>query len=161
VEFTDLECPFCRRFGSETFNELKRRYIDTGSLRFVTKDFPLESHAHAKLAAVASRCAGEQGQFWKFRTALIQQQAPLSGAAIDAAAAGLGLDVERFSRCLLSPRHAAEVDRDVADGRRIGVSGTPTFFLGRTTSETFRGTKIVGAQELSVFEKHMGAFATP
>src|SRR6202008_5013870 len=67
VEFTGLECPFCRSFHVGTFDKIKQTYIDTGKVRFVTFDFPLDIHANARPAAVAVRCAGEQGKFWEMR----------------------------------------------------------------------------------------------
>ena len=67
VEFTDFQCPFCQRFHVNTFAELKRDYIDTGKLRFVSRDLPLDFHPNAMQAAEAGRCAGEQGQFWAMR----------------------------------------------------------------------------------------------
>src|SRR5690348_16641353 len=64
VEFTDFQCPFCYRFHVNTFNELKKNFIDTGKVRFVSRDLPLDFHPNAMQAAQAGRCAGEQGQFW-------------------------------------------------------------------------------------------------
>jgi protein-disulfide isomerase len=69
VEFTDFQCPFCERFHTSTFADLKRDYIDTGKLRFVSRDLPLDFHPNAMQAAEAGRCAGEQGQYWPCATA--------------------------------------------------------------------------------------------
>ena len=67
VEYTDYQCPFCQRFHVAAFPELKRNYIDTGKVRFFSKDLPLDFHANAMRAAQAGRCAGEQGKFWELR----------------------------------------------------------------------------------------------
>src|SRR3989338_5451600 len=71
VEFTDYQCPFCRRFHQSAFEEIKKNYIDTGKVRFVSRDLPLDIHANAARAAHAARCAGEQGKFWEMRHLLI------------------------------------------------------------------------------------------
>ena len=67
VEFTDLECPFCRSFHVGAFEKVKQTYIDSGKVRFVSFDFPLDIHPNARPAALAVRCAGEQGKFWEMR----------------------------------------------------------------------------------------------
>ena len=67
VEFTDLQCPFCRQFMLTSFDEIKKNWIDTGKLRYISRDFPLDFHAQAMPAARAARCAGEQGKFWEMR----------------------------------------------------------------------------------------------
>src|SRR5215472_8630220 len=67
VEFTNFQCPFCQRFHVATFSELKKNYIDTGKLRFYSRDMPLDFHANAMRAAQAARCANEQGKFWQLR----------------------------------------------------------------------------------------------
>ncbi|MCM2313008.1 MAG: DsbA family protein, partial [Steroidobacteraceae bacterium] len=64
IEFTDLQCPYCARHATQTFPRLQREYIDTGKLRYTSRDLPLPFHSFAMPAAVASRCAGEQGRFW-------------------------------------------------------------------------------------------------
>src|SRR6516165_8432700 len=67
IEFTDLQCPYCRQYASTTFGEIKKNWIDTGKLRYVGRDFPLDFHPQAMAAARAARCAGEQGRFWDMR----------------------------------------------------------------------------------------------
>ena len=77
IEFTDLQCPYCARFATQTFPRLKHDYIETGKLRYSSMDFPLPFHDFALPAAIASRCAGEQGRFWDYREALFAAQATL------------------------------------------------------------------------------------
>ena len=72
VEFTDLQCPFCRQYMLTTFDEIKKNWIDTGKLRYISRDFPLEFHPQAMPAARAARCAGEQGKFWEMRLGLMR-----------------------------------------------------------------------------------------
>jgi protein-disulfide isomerase len=74
IEFTDLQCPYCANFALQTFPALRERYIDKGLVRFASRDLPLTMHAHAIPAAVAARCAGEQGRYWEYREALFRGQ---------------------------------------------------------------------------------------
>jgi len=153
VEFTDLECPFCRQFHVTTFEQLKKNYIDTGKLRFVTRDFPLDFHPNARPAAHAARCAGEQNRFWEMRHVLTVNAAALSRDKMLTFARDLGLDMSQFEACFTAERHREAIDRDVADARDANVSGTPTFVLGKTAPPGFEGVRIIGAQPYAVFEQ--------
>jgi protein-disulfide isomerase len=153
VEFTDLQCPFCRRFSSTTFDEIKKAYIDTGLLRFVTRDLPLTSiHPHAQRAALACRCAGEQGKFWELRHALLTSSTPLSPELITSTATGLGLDMTGFNGCLEGERFLADVQRDMAEAGSVGIGGTPGFVIGRTSANGLDGVRLSGAQPFAAFE---------
>ena len=158
VEFTDLECPYCRAFHVGAFERLKREYIDTGKVRFISRDFPLDFHPNARPAAVAVRCAGEQGKFWEMRHVVTLNATTLGPPTYDRLAGELGLDAGRFSACLAADRHRAEIDRDVAEATKAGVTGTPSFVLGATTpGATLEGVRIVGAQPFPVFEARIKA----
>jgi protein-disulfide isomerase len=158
VEFTDLECPYCRTFHVGTFERLKREYIDTGKVRFISRDFPLDFHPNARPAALAVRCAGEQAKFWEMRHVVTLNANKLGRAVYDRLAGELGLDMTRFAACVGSDRHKAAIDRDVADGTSAGVTGTPTFVLGATAAgTTVEGQRIVGAQPYQVFEGRIKA----
>ena len=113
LEFTDLQCPYCAQFALETLPLLKQRYVDKGLLRIVSYDLPLNLHAYALPAAVAARCAGEQGHFWDYRDALFRGQAHLATAPYDQLARNFGMDVAAFLR--LPRRSAAGIP---GDGRR-------------------------------------------
>jgi len=154
VEFSDYQCPFCQRFFATTLPALKKDYIDTGKLRFVYRDFPLEMHPHAREAAVAAHCAGEQGKYWEMHDALFQYQAALAPAQLAERARALGLDSSRFDQCLTSGRHTASIERGLADGAAAGVQGTPGFVVGKTQpGDTIQGTPIRGAQPLETFRR--------
>jgi protein-disulfide isomerase len=158
VEFTDLQCPFCRTFHVGTFERLKREYIDTGKLRFVSRDFPLDFHPNARPAALAVRCAGAQGKFWEMRHEVTLKAASLGPDVYVAAARSLKLDVDKLSACIAAATYAAEIDRDVAEGLSAGVTGTPSFVLGRTTpGPALEGVRIVGAQPYAAFETRIKA----
>src|SRR5436190_18516411 len=92
VEFTDLQCPFCRQYVSTTFDEIKKNWIDTGKLRYISRDFPLDFHPQAMPAARAARCAGEQGKFFELRYALMRNANLLSSDYINKTAADMKLD---------------------------------------------------------------------
>ena len=89
VEFTDLQCQFCNRFTTQVFGQIKAAYIDTGKVRFVTRDFPLDFHAYAFQAARAARCAGDQNKFWEMRDALVRGHSQLGDAFVTSVAQGL------------------------------------------------------------------------
>lgn len=152
VEFTDYECPFCRQFHVSTFEALKKNYIDTGKMRYISRDFPLDFHRNAMQAALAARCAGEHGQFWQLRHVLLVNANALSPDAIRKFARDLGLDEPAFRACLDGDRYRKDVEKDLADGRAAGVSGTPTFVVGQTTADGVDGVRLVGAQPYAVFD---------
>jgi len=152
VEFTDLQCPYCNRFTTTTFEQLKAAYIDTGKVRFVSRDFPLDSHPQAIPAAKASRCAGEQGKFWEMRLALVRNATRLSPALITSTAEGLKLDMPAFAACTASPRYDADIKRDMDVALKAGIEGTPSFVLGKTTATGVEGVLVVGAQPFQVFD---------
>ena len=152
VEFTDLECPFCRTFHTGTFEQIKRDFIDTGKVRFVSRDFPLDFHANARPAALAVRCAGEQGKFWEMRHGVTVNGNALSRDTYFALARDLGLDMQGFGACVGNEKYKAAVDQDIAAAVAAGVSGTPTFVVGPTAPDGVEGQRIVGAVPYAVFE---------
>jgi protein-disulfide isomerase len=154
VEFSDYQCPFCQRFFATTFPALLKDYIDTGRLRYVFRDYPLEMHLNARKAAEAAHCAGEQGKYWEMHAVLFQHQQALAPPQLAEHARTVGLDGATFDACLSSGRHAARVDRGLADGAAAGVQGTPGFVIGKTTSgDVVEGTPIRGAQPLDAFRR--------
>ena len=152
VEFTDLQCPFCRQFVLSTFDQLKKDWIDTGKLRYISRDFPLDFHAQAMNAARAARCAGDQGKFWEMRLGLMRNANLLTPAYITKAAGDLKLDMAAFTPCAVSNKYDAEIQDEMAEGTRIGVSGTPTFVIGRSAPDGINGPVLVGALPYSMFD---------
>lgn len=152
VEFTDYQCPFCSRFHTHTYPQLKKDFIDAGKVRFISRDLPLGIHTQALPAARAARCAGEQGKFWDMRHVLSSNPKNLGEAELGQYAGNLGLDAEQFQACLESGKHDAAIRRDEADARSIGITGTPAFILGRSPrGDQFEGIHISGAQPYAVF----------
>jgi protein-disulfide isomerase len=154
VEFTDYQCPFCRKFESDSFARLKKNYIDTGKVRFVHRDMPLEFHPNAEPAAEAAHCAGRQKKFWEMHDALVQDpSADLSQQAILNDAQKIGLDSASFKACIEARPFAESIRKDAADANTLGVSGTPSFVIGKTGSDKIDGVRIVGVVPYEVFDK--------
>lgn len=139
VEFSDYECPFCRR-SQATLDEVKEKY--KGKLRFVFKDFPLGFHRRAKPAASASRCAAEQGKYWEFHDKLFSGKG-LTDENFKTYAEELSLDQTKFSECVEADRFQAQITADMNQGKALGVTGTPAFFVN--------GRFLSGAQPLKAF----------
>lgn len=145
VEYIDLQCPFCKRYEDGAFAEIRKNLIDSGKLRYFSRDFPLDMHPYAMKAAVAAQCAGEQGQFWRMREVLLANGANLAPDAILAYAKAAGLDAAAFSSCFGSAKYDAQIRASISEGSSIGVQGTPSFVLGKSTPDGVTGAVIVGA----------------
>lgn len=131
IEFTDYQCPFCARHFRDTLSQIDKEYVQTGKIRYVLRDFPLESiHPHAFKAAEAAHCAGEQGKYWETHDRLFADQKALALKDLPQHAQALGLDGGKFQQCLDGGKYAAQVRKDLAEGQKAGVTGTPSFFLG-------------------------------
>jgi protein-disulfide isomerase len=142
VEFTDLQCPFCGKTES-TLKELRTKYGD--KIRLVHMDYPLPFHAHALDAAKAARCANEQGKFWPYRDALFANQSKLAPADLKATAQSLGMNGAKFDACFASNKYDSQIKADQAAGEKVGVDGTPAFFID--------GRPLTGAQPTPKFEE--------
>jgi protein-disulfide isomerase len=155
VAFVDYECPFCKRFDVQTYPQLKKQYIDTGKLRYVIRDLPLEFHKRAMKAAEASYCAAEQGKFWEMRDKLIVNAERLNAELLPGYAKEIGLADERFRGCLDSGKYVPRLQKSLDDARALGITGTPTFVIGKSSGDTVEGVKVVGAQPYASFEQHI------
>lgn len=142
VEFGDFECPACKE-SLPALQQLRSLYPE--QVRFVYRDFPIASHPQARPAAEAAHCAHEQGQFWAYHDALFAQAPDLKPSDYLRLAESLKLNTGEFTACLSSNRPKAAVGRDVMDARRIGLSGTPTFFIN--------GRYMVGLQTLEALRE--------
>lgn len=153
VEFTDYQCPYCQRHATETLPQIISQMVETGRVRYIIKDFPLDSiHSDARSAAVAAHCANEQEAYWEMHDLLFGRQAEWVGQGENANevyksfAAELSLDREAFASCLVSDRYDAVIQANVDEGRALGVGGTPSFFFN---GYPFREQ---GAQSTAMFE---------
>ncbi len=147
VEFTDYQCPFCKRAHDQSYPGVYENYIKTGKAQYTVRHFPLPFHTDAQKASEAVECAGEVGgaaKFWEMHEALFENQADLSVDALKGYAGNLGISQTEFDSCLDNGDFATRVADDLNAGREAGVSGTPSFFIN--------GKKLVGAQPYSAFE---------
>ena len=150
IEFSDYQCPFCGRFYQQTLPQIKENYVKTGKVKFVFKDFPLESiHPFAMPAAIAARCAGDQDKFWEYHDKIFENQASLSDANLKQWAKDLKLDTAKFNDCLDKQKYLDAVRKDQQEGSAAGVTGTPAFLI--------EGKLISGAQPYSVFQQAIDA----
>lgn len=125
VEFADYQCPYCQKINPD----LSKLLEDFGSkVAVVFKDFPLPAHPAAEKAAEAARCAGVQGKFWEFHDALFQNK-KLEVAELKEQARAFQLDTASFDRCLDIGEQASAVQKDLAQGQHLGLTGTPSFFV--------------------------------
>ena len=160
IEFSDFQCPFCRKANSESIDRLRAEYVDTGKVNIVFRDFPLASiHPAAIPSAMAVNCVREQGgdeAFWKMHDKIFMEQNILDGGSASSPvtktvvytaedlknwAQEIGYDI---SSCLDSNKYYDEIQKDLADGQAAGVRGTPAFFINNKL--------ISGAQPYAVFK---------
>jgi protein-disulfide isomerase len=156
IEFADYQCPFCARFERETFPRIDEDYVLTGKVKFIFRNFPLESHPGAFKAAEAAICAGEQGKFWAMHSRLFRLQDTRDFSDWTQHAKTLALNSTKFTQCLESEATASKVRKDLADGKSAGVKVTPTFFLGRAEEKSPKMTvlnKLEGAGAFSRFKE--------
>jgi protein-disulfide isomerase len=155
VEFTDYQCPFCRQFHATTYVELKKNYIDTGKLRFYSRDLPLDFHANAMRAAQAARCAADQGKFWQLRDIMGANPDKLEMANLVENATGLKMDVAAFRTCVESEKYKNAIQTDVMEAMKIGATGTPAFVVGKSTADGVDGEVVVGALPYPMFDQKL------
>jgi protein-disulfide isomerase len=155
VEFSDYQCPYCKRFVSVVFPTIKKDYIDTGKLKYVFRDFPIPAlHPQAPKAHEAAHCAGEQNRYWEMHDILFENSKDFSVDALRRYARQVGLDGQRFDACLDTGRYTSRVEKEVIDSQKVGVSGTPSFVIGPSASgETITGTFVIGAQPPATFKR--------
>jgi len=143
VEFSDFHCPFCKQVVS-TLAKLESQYGD--KVKLVFRDFPIESlHPGASKSHEAARCADEQGKFWAYHDKLFAGPANSNPELFNRFAKEVGLEPAAFETCLGSGKHQAAIKKDIEEGQRLGVAGTPAFFIN--------GRLLSGAQPLEAFAR--------
>src|ERR1019366_7680297 len=152
VEYTDYQCPYCQHFHVTAFAEIKKAYIDTGKVRFFSKDMPLDFHHTAMRAAMAARCAGEQGKFWELRDTMGANPNSLDIEHIVGFAASLKMDTGALRACIDSGKYKEPVQTDVLEAMKIGANGTPTFIVGKSVGNGVDGELVVGAMPFQMFD---------
>ncbi|MET0624413.1 MAG: thioredoxin domain-containing protein [Pyrinomonadaceae bacterium] len=126
IEFTDYQCPTCAA-AQPILDRLMTEYGER--VRLVVRDFPLEMHPEARKAAEAAEAAREQGKYWDFTAILFRNQSALKPEQLKQYAQVIGLDRAKFDAALDTGKFSDKVERDILDGQRFGISGTPTFFI--------------------------------
>lgn len=142
IEFADYQCPYCKKVASELKQLVDETFAGKASLTFA--DFPLPMHQHAEKAAEAARCAGDQGKYWEYHDELFNHQTALEVSDLKALAETLKLNPDKFGHCLDSGGQAPAIAKTLAEGKKLGLTGTPSFVIngrfisGATDSETLR-----------------------
>ena len=143
VEYSEFECPHCMRV-QKTVNKILGKF--KGKIRLVAKDYPLEFHDRSKPAAIAARCAQNQGKYWELSALLYSSKSDLSDKYIDKSAIKIGLNMKSFKACIEKPVEALlRVKESYESGRSLGISSTPVFFVN--------GRRISGILSSTEFEK--------
>ncbi len=156
IEFSDYQCPFCRKFWQDTLPQIKKDYIDTGKVRLVYRDYPLGFHPSAIPSAQAANCAREKGgdeAYFKMHDKIFQEQNILDGGSVSSTVQYTTDDLKKWAKdigynidsCLDSGKYKDEIQKDFTDGGKSGVQGTPGFFVN--------GKPLSGAQPYSVFKQ--------
>lgn len=154
VEFSDYRCGYCQQHQAGVFPKLKAQWIDTGKLQYEVRHFPLKGNTQSLPAAIAAHCAGEQGQYWAMHENLFANSRFLGEAFYQASAKSLGVDNEAYEHCRGTEAARAAVQADVALGKRLGVTGTPRFYLGRVEGKMLTDVRILsGIQRFETLDR--------
>ena len=132
LEYSDFTCGYCGKFFRETWPRLQAKYIETGKVRFVYRDYPRSDQGISVEAAVAARCAGAQGRYWPMHDRLFSERSRLDSGSFKGYAKVIGLDETAFAKCFDEREYLESIFRDRQEANRWGFHGTPGFILMRT-----------------------------
>lgn len=163
VEFSDYECPFCKRHYDQTHVQLTKDYVDTGKVKIVFRDLPLSFHdPMATTEAIAANCAREQGgdkAYWKLHDTMFENTTSngtgLTKDQLNTFAGQQGLNVDNFKTCVDTEKYKDEVAKDLADAGNAGATGTPSFIIAKSTGSEVEGKLVVGAQPYAAFKSEI------
>ena len=159
VEFSDYQCPFCVRHAKKVYPQLKKNYVETGKVKYYVRNFPLSFHAQAKNAAIVAECAGKQGKQWPVHEYLFDNMRQFNDKFFAGVAREFQLDETKFENCRKDKKIAAKVDADMLLGQKMGVSGTPKFFVGKIkNNQLVNVVPLNGAQPYKAFEQVLNSF---
>lgn len=135
TEFADYQCPFCQTFATLQMPTLDERLVKTGRVRWRYRDFPLQQHPFARLAAHSAACADEQGKYWEQHNRIYEGQSEWAGArnaapAFRNYAKAAGVDLSRYDSCMKAGKYAGRIQASYNEGVQLGVSSTPTLLVG-------------------------------
>ena len=154
LEFTDFQCPFCSHFYQDVLPNLKKSYIDSGEVSFAVRNYPLSFHPHAMNAAIAMRCVREQDKaaFWDMSEELFSHQDKLGKDFYTNLAKQQDLNLAQFKSCQDDPAQKQAIEKELKYAETVGVSGTPTFFVGHVKgNQLVDAVRLEGAQPYTVF----------
>lgn len=132
IEYSDFTCGYCLKFFKDTWPRIQARYVDTGKVRFVYRDYPRADRGPGVDAAMAARCAGAQGQYWAMHDRLFSEGGQLDKQIYHRHAKILGLDQSKFEQCMADGRYTNAIFEDRQEANQWGFHGTPGFILVRT-----------------------------
>jgi protein-disulfide isomerase len=154
IEYSDFTCGYCGKFFRETWPRLQKRYVETGKVRLLYRDYPRDPEGPAMTAAIAARCAGDQGRYWDMHDRLYG--GPIDIDRLQAHVRTLGLNQPAFAACLRDAPYRRAILQDKEDGIRIGFVGTPGFVLFRTErAGKDKPIGLPGAFPADVFEEEI------
>lgn len=159
VEFTDYQCPFCRRHAKTTLPLLVEHYIKTGRVRYGVSEFPVESlHPNAPVLSEAALCARDQGKYWEMRDQLMLSDGKsVEPEELTGLARSIGMSIPEFEMCLSSQAHAERIRANLAQRNHAGITGTPFFLMGRSDSiedgAMLVSVSLKGAQPYPIFKQ--------
>lgn len=160
IEYSDFTCGYCVKFFRETWPRLREKYVETGKVRLLYRDYPRDPDGPAMTAAIAARCAGDQGRYWDMHDRLFAGKIEMD--VLQAHAKTIGLNQPAFATCLRDAHHRQAILQDKADGIRIGFVGTPGFVLLRTEQAgKEKPIALPGAFPADVFEQEIDRLLKP
>ncbi len=141
TEFLDFECPACAMFATIQFPTIREQLINTGRVRWRSRDLPLSGHKYSRFSAHAAQCAGEQGKYWEMHDQLFgnhswAQTGRDPGGLFRQMAQAAGVDLSRYDECMQTGRYAGRIEASRQEGERLGSSGTPSFFVNGRLVQT-------------------------
>lgn len=163
IEYSDFTCGYCLKFFKETLPQLQAKYVDTGKVKFVYRDYPRADRGVGVEAAVAARCAGAQGRYWAMHDRLFNEGGRLDAGAFKGFAKSIGLDPVAFGKCFDERRHLESIFEDRQEANRWGFHGTPGFILMHTAggaTEKNPATAIPGAFPFEAFAEEIDRMLT-
>ncbi len=160
IEFADFRCPFCEKYFTDTAPQIMKNYVDTGKVKYAFRHYQFLGPASVT-AGNAAECANDQGKFWDYHDYLYKNQPSESDTSmyvsdkLTTVATTIGVNASQFKSCLDSTKFAQNVTADMNDGQTAGVSGTPSFVIGKLDSagtKVINGKLLVGAQPYASFQ---------
>ncbi len=134
--YSDYQCPFCSRHATQVLPRLVKEYVDSGQLRIVMREYPIEAiHPRAFAASQAAMCAGAQDKYWEMHDLIFANQRSLAAEDLSAHAVALELDAAAYENCLEDEAVSKQIESEINEAYEMGISGTPSFAAGRTNPE--------------------------